>query len=279
MYRIAIIGCGKMGQALLSGILKSKVVQPAEIVLCDVARAPLEALLAETGCAFTDSLDVVAREASAILVAVKPKDLPNLFMELTPGLMANKLVLSVVAGVTLLQLASHLPRGARIVRVMPNTPALVGKGVTAYAVETDVTADDIAFIESIFGSVGVVHKVDEPLMDAVTGLSGSGPAYIFAMIEALADGGVRCGLPRVLAQDLAARTVAGAAEMVISTGQHPGQLKDAVASPGGTTIAGLAALEAAGFRSALIEAVTAATRRSQEMAKPANGNGSQQSRE
>lgn len=269
MYRLALIGCGKMGQALLRGITSSGIVSGRDILVCDVARAPIEALLGELGCAFTSSANDVASQAEAVLVAVKPKDIQALFMDLPPGLMGNKLVMSVAAGVTLHQLANYLPRGSRIVRIMPNTPALIGKGVTAYAAEDDTTAADHAFIEALFGSAGAVHKVEEGLMDAVTGLSGSGPAYVFAAIEAMADGGVRCGLPRALAQDLAARTMAGAAEMVLATGQHPAQLKDAVASPGGTTIAGLAALEANGFRSALIEAVTAATKRSQELSRPA----------
>ena len=268
MYRLALIGCGKMGQALLRGITRSGVIAGSEILVCDVSRAPIDGLLTELGCAFTTSPNDVAETAEAVIVAVKPKDIPSLFMDLPPGRMAKKLVMSVAAGVTLSQLAHYLPRGSRIVRIMPNTPALIGKGVAAYSAESDTTAEDIALVEAIFGSSGAVHRIDESLMDAVTGLSGSGPAYVFMAIEALADGGVRCGLPRALAMDLAARTMAGAAEMVLSTGQHPGQLKDAVTSPGGTTIAGIAALEAAGFRSALINAVTAATQRSVELSHP-----------
>lgn len=268
MYRLALIGCGKMGQALLRGITRSGFIAGPDILVCDLDRTPLAETLDETGAAFTTSTMDVAKQAAAILVAVKPKDVPALFLDLPPGVMADKLVMSVAAGISLHQLANHLPRGARIVRVMPNTPALVGKGVTAYAVESDVTAADMTFIDAIFGSIGVVHRVDETLLDGVTGLSGSGPAYVFTIIEALADGGVRCGLPRALALDLAARTVAGAAEMVLTTGMHPAALRDAVASPGGTTIAGIAALEAHGLRHALIEAVSAAATRSQVMGSP-----------
>lgn len=271
MYRLALIGCGKMGQALLHGITRSGIIAGSDILVCDLDRAPIAETLDETGAAFTTSTMDVAKQASAILVAVKPKDVPALFMDLPPGMMADKLVISVAAGITLQQLANYLPRGARIVRVMPNTPALIGKGVTAYAAEADVTPADMEFIQAIFSSVGVVHRVDEALLDGVTGLSGSGPAYVFTMIEALADGGVRNGLPRALALDLAARTVAGAAEMVVSTGTHPAVLRDAVASPGGTTIAGIAALEANGLRHALIEAVTAASLRSKVMGAPHNG--------
>lgn len=271
MYRLAIIGCGRMGQALLRGITRSGIIAGSEILICGRRRAPLEPLIEETGVAFTTDTLVVARDAETVILAVKPKDVPPLFMDLPPGLMGGKLVMSVVAGTTLHQLAEFVPTGTRIVRVMPNTPAVVGKGVAAYAVENDVTAADIAFVESVFGSVGSVYRVEESLMDAVTGLSGSGPAYVFTMIEALADGGVRSGLPRALALDLATRMVAGAAEMVAATGQHPAVLRDAVASPAGTTIAGIAALEANGFRNALIEAVTAATRRSIEMGRASCG--------
>lgn len=260
-----------MGQALLRGILRSGLLGPSDLLVCDIAREPIADLLEETGVAFTTSPMEVAEKAAAVLVAVKPKDVAALFMDMPPGLMANKLVLSVAAGITLAQLANHLPRGARIVRVMPNTPALVGKGASAYAAEGDVTPRDIEFVEKIFGAVGIVRRVEEHLLDAVTGLSGSGPAYVFTIIEALADGGVRCGLSRPLALELAASTVAGAAAMVAESGQHPAVLRDAVASPGGTTIAGLAALEAAGLRHALIEAVSAACRRSQEMSQPLNG--------
>lgn len=274
MVKLALIGCGKMGQALLRGILRSGILAPSDLLVCDVAREPLAGLLEETGVEFTTSPMEVAEKAANVLVAVKPKDVPALFMDMPPGLMAHKLVLSVAAGITLPQLANHLPRGARIVRVMPNTPALVGKGATAYAAEGDVTAEDIEFVEQIFGSVGIVRRVEEKLLDAITGLSGSGPAYVFTIIEALADGGVRCGLPRAMALELAAATVAGAAAMVQQSGEHPAVLRDAVASPGGTTIAGIAALEAAGIRHALIEAVATATRRSQEMSMPGNGHAS-----
>lgn len=260
-----------MGQALLRGILRSGILSSSDILVCDVAREPLARLLEETGVAFTTSPMEVAEKAATILLAVKPKNLPAVFMDMPPGLMANKLVLSVAAGVTLAQLANYLPRGSRIVRVMPNTPALVGKGASAYAAESDVTAADIEFVEKAFGSVGIVRRVEENLLDAVTGLSGSGPAYVFTIIEALADGGVQCGLPRALALELAASTVAGAAAMVLESGEHPAVLRDAVASPGGTTIAGIAALEAGGLRRALMEAVNSAARRSAEMSRPGNG--------
>ena len=260
-----------MGQALLHGILKSKFLKPTEILDCDVEAEPLASLIAKTGVAFTTSTMEVAENAEAILVAVKPKDVPALFMDMPPGLLADKLVLSVAAGITLGQLANYVPTGARVVRVMPNTPALVGQGASAYACEKDVTAADVEFVEKVFGSVGIVRRVEENLLDAVTGLSGSGPAYVFTIIEALADGGVQCGLPRALALELAAATVAGAAAMVVQGSDHPAVLRDAVASPGGTTIAGIAALEAGGLRGALINAVNAAARRSAEMSRPANG--------
>jgi pyrroline-5-carboxylate reductase len=175
-----------------------------------------------------------------------------------------QLVISIAAGVTLARLAQIAPHWP-LVRVMPNTPALVGAGAAAFARGAEASAADAAWVGRLFGAVGRAWEVKEHLLNAVTGLSGSGPAYVYVMIEALADGGVRCGLPRAMAQDLAAQTVLGGARMVLETGEHPGALKDKVASPAGTTIEGLVALEAAGLRSALIEAVSAATHRADEL--------------
>ena len=198
-----------------------------------------------------------------IILAVKPQQL-----ESATGALASttndKLVISVLAGVRLSKLAAVMPK-ARLVRVMPNTPALVGLSASAYSLGPHATAADDQLVATLLGAVGRAYRVDEKLLDAVTGLSGSGPAFVYVAIEALADGGVRMGLPREIALALAAQTVKGAAEMVLSTGDHPGVLKDRVASPGGTTIAGLQALENGGLRAALISAVEAATRRSIEL--------------
>ncbi len=198
-----------------------------------------------------------------VLVCVKPGDVLGAMAGLD---LSGRLVVSVVAGLTLAELQRLAGPGARVVRVMPNTPALVGKGAAAYAAGENLVPADFENVEKLFRSVGEVVRVKEGLMDVVTGLSGSGPAYGYMVIEALADGGVLMGLPREMALRLAAQTVAGAAEMVLRTGEHPGVLRDRVASPGGTTIAGMEALEKGALRSALIAAVRAASERSKELA-------------
>jgi pyrroline-5-carboxylate reductase len=207
------------------------------------------------------------RDADVIVLAVKPQSMPAVLQELKPLLGGEHLVISIAAGVTLASLTAALGQERRLVRVMPNTPSLVGKGASGFALGGAATADDGALVEKLLSTVGIAVQLPERLLDAVTGLSGSGPAYAFQMIEALSDGGVCVGLPRDVATRLAAQTLLGAAEMVLATGQHPAALKDAVASPGGTTIAGLHALEQSGVRAALINAVVAATERSQELGR------------
>jgi len=177
----------------------------------------------------------------------------------------EKLLVSVAAGIRLATLADRFGKGLRLVRVMPNTPCLIGQGACAYCLGEHATAEDGQLVKQLLQSVGIAYEVEEKLLDAVTGLSGSGPAFVYIMIEALSDGGVRMGLPRNVATALAAQTVRGAAEMVTVTGEHPGVLKDRVASPGGTTMAGLQALESGGLRAALMAAVEAATRRAGEL--------------
>jgi pyrroline-5-carboxylate reductase len=202
------------------------------------------------------------------VLAVKPQTMPALMAEIRPELTPGHLVISVAAGVSLASLRAGLGDAPRLARVMPNTPALIGAGASAYCLAPGTTAADEAQLLACLEAVGLAVPVPESQLDAVTGLSGSGPAFVFLVIEALADGGVRAGLPRALAQRLAAQTVLGAAQLVLHTGQHPGQLKDEVASPGGTTIAGIHALERGGLRAALIDAVDAAARRSAELARP-----------
>lgn len=202
-----------------------------------------------------------------MILAVKPQTLPAVVGEVA-GALAGKLVISIAAGVPLRQIAERVRSEARLVRVMPNAPALLRAGVSAVALGPTVSEEDALLARRLLAAVGRVVMVTEPLMDAVTGLSGSGPAYAFLMIEALADGGVKMGLPRDVAVTLAAQTLAGAARMWIETGAHPGGLKDRVASPGGTTIAGLHELEKGGFRSVLMKAVEAATERSKTLGRP-----------
>jgi len=203
------------------------------------------------------------------VLAVKPALVPRVLADLRASLgdgLAKPLWISIAAGVSIARIESELPGGARVVRAMPNTPALVRAAATAYAANAAATAADRALTQALFECVGLAWEApDESLLDAVTGLSGSGPAYVFVFLEALADAGVRVGLPREAAQRLATQTVLGAAQLARDTGIHPAQLKDRVTSPGGTTIAGLARLEAAGFRAALQGAVEAATRRSREL--------------
>lgn len=261
--KLGFIGCGKMATALVEGVLKAGAFRPDDIVVSDVVPAAAEALSAKTGVArFTTNAEV-ATAAEALVLCVKPGDAAAALTPLRSA--ASKLVISIMAGVPLAKLRLLAGENARVVRVMPNTPALVHKGAAAYAAGEGITAEDAQLVEKLLGAVGTVAQVKEPLLDAVTGLSGSGPAYVYVVIEALADAGVLMGLSRDLALQLAAQTVAGGAEMVLQTGEHPAKLKDMVASPGGTTIAGLEALERAGLRAALLGAVRAATDRSREL--------------
>ena len=266
MLKLGLIGCGKMGGALLQGVsasLEGK--QELRVTLCDTSRDAAgqlrESLSVE---AAIGSPAETATASEVILIAVKPQDMKPL-CETLAKINGQRLLLSIAAGVSIAQLEEWLGGGQRVIRVMPNTPALVGAGAAAFARGSLATDADAEIARAILGGVGIVEEVPEKLMDAVTGLSGSGPAYVYTVIEALADGGVLKGLPRATALRLAAQTVFGAAKMVLETGEHPGVLRDAVTSPGGTTIAGLAQLEAAGLRHALIQAVKAATDRSREL--------------
>jgi len=263
--RLAVIGGGNMAEALLRGLLDQKLIAPGSVVVTDVREDRLEDLRARYGIETQSKNAEAARTAKVILLAVKPQVLPRVLDDLAPVVTASQLVISIVAGVTTAAIEERFRERVRVIRVMPNTPALVLEGASALARGRHATSDDLQEARRLFEAVGRAVVLDEPLLDAVTGLSGSGPAYIFLAIEALADGGVKAGLPRDVAQLLAAQTVLGAARMVLQTGRHPGELKDMVASPGGTTIAGLQVLEQAGLRGALMAAVDAAARRSREL--------------
>lgn len=264
--KIAFLGGGQMAEALIGGLLASKVSEPEFIGATDPVASRREHLKCRFDIHVGEDNIQAVREADLVVLAVKPQALPAVLSEAGPAL-AGKLVVSIAAGVTMAWISERIagPRG--IVRAMPNTPALVREGVTALAYPADLRAEDLTAVRALFEAVGSVVSVEERLMDAVTGLSGSGPAYVFVAIEALADGGVKMGLPRATAQLLAAQTVLGAARMVLERHEHPAKLKDQVASPGGTTIAGLHQLEAGGLRSCLIAAVEAATKRSQELGR------------
>jgi pyrroline-5-carboxylate reductase len=263
--RLVFIGGGNMAEALLRGILASNRIRPEEILATDVREERLAHLTSTYRIAASSDNAAAAREAETILLAVKPQVMSRALDDLKHVIGDSQLLISIAAGLSTTTIAAHFPHAVRVVRVMPNTPALVLEGVSALARGSCATAQDLETARQLFEAVGKVVVVDESLMDAVTGLSGSGPAYVFLIIEALADAGVKVGLPRDVAQALAAQTVRGAARMVLETGKHPGELKDMVASFGGTTIAGLHALEQGGVRAALITAVEVAARRSQEL--------------
>lgn len=263
--QIAFIGGGNMTEALVSGLLKTGQVAPAQIIATDIRPERLEYLARSFSIRVSSDNARAVSGAHMIVLSVEPQILDEVLRGLTPSLDPDVLIVSVAAGYPLSRLNRVLARTGRSVRAMPNTPSIVGRGATALALSPDLSPQDIARATALFESVGSVTVVEERLMDAVTGLSGSGPAYVFLIIEALADGGVKAGLPRPVAATLAAQTVLGAATMVLETGLHPAELKDRVASPGGTTIAGLHALEQGGLRAALMSAVEAAAARSTEL--------------
>jgi pyrroline-5-carboxylate reductase len=263
--RWGFIGSGKMATALIQGMIRAGVVTPGDVVASDPYATAREELAARSGVAVTASNAEVAKRSDVLVLAVKPQGMAGVLEELSPVVTGSHLVLSIAAGVSLATLQSGIGPDARLVRVMPNTPALVGEGAAGYCLGPNTIPGDDAIVRRCLEAVGRALAVPESLIDAVTGLSGSGPAFVYILIEALADGGVRVGLPRETAVTLAAQTVLGAARMVLETGMHPGVLKDQVTSPGGTTIAGLHALERGGLRGTMIDAVEAATRRAKEL--------------
>ncbi|MCA9178386.1 MAG: pyrroline-5-carboxylate reductase [Planctomycetales bacterium] len=263
-HRIGFVGAGQMAQALANGLLRAQRVTPECLFGCDPsphARAAFEALA--PGVTTLESHQALAEQSDVIVLAVKPQYLFEAAESLRP-FVRDQLVVSIVAGASLSDLAKLLET-ERLVRVMPNTPALVGAGAAGFSLGAGATEVDGQLVQQWLEAIGIAFCVPEPQLNAVTGLSGSGPAYVFVMLEALADGGVRMGLPRAVAQQLAAQTLMGAARLQLETGEHPAVLKDRVASPGGTTIAGLHVLEDHGVRGALISAVEAATRRAEEL--------------
>ena len=265
--RIGLIGAGQMATALAQGFIKAELITADRLMAADVDVAARERFAQAVSAETTADNDQVAARSDVIILAVKPQHLPAVTTGLRGKISAKQLVVSIAAGVRLASLTEWLGPSVRLVRVMPNTPCLVGQGASAYSLGEHATAADGALVGRLLRSLGSAWQVEERLLDAVTGLSGSGPAFVYMMIEALSDGGVRMGLPRQIATEMAARTVGGAAAMVLTTGEHPAVLKDRVASPGGTTIAGIQALEVAGLRAALMSAVEAATKRSIELGK------------
>jgi len=263
--RVAFLGAGNMGEALIKGLTQAGLVPAGSIAASDPRGEHLAEIARRYGIqAVADNTDLVKR-AEVIILAVKPQIMGVVLKEVADVVDEGKLLISIAAGVATKKLREQLGKPARLIRVMPNTPALVLEGVTAIARADGLRPGDLEAAQELFAAVGKVVVLEESAMDAVTGLSGSGPAYVAIAIEALADGGVKMGLDRATAMTLAAQTVLGSARLVLDTGVHPGQLKDMVSSPGGTTIAGIAALEDGGLRRALIQAVERATLRSREL--------------
>ena len=266
---IGFIGAGKMATALAKGIVRSGLVKPVKIIASDIFPGARKTFAKEIGAKVTALNTDVFKKASVIILAVKPHQIEEVFTEIRDIVSRQHLIISIVAGLkTTASVFGKVfgPKPAfRFIRVMPNTPALVGEGAAGFCLGLNAKAADGKLAAQVLDGVGFAVEVPERLIDAVTGLSGSGPAYVFETIEALSDGGVHAGLPRELSTRLAAQTVLGAAKLVLETGEHPGKLKDMVASPGGTTIEGLRVLEENAVRAAFINAVCAATERSRQL--------------
>jgi pyrroline-5-carboxylate reductase len=265
--KVGFIGGGNMGEALIKGLLAASLVPADAVHASDVRIERLRTLAQQYGVQLREDNAALVRDVDIVILAVKPQIMASVVRQIAPAVTRKKLLISIAAGVSTATIRAALGKDARLIRVMPNTPALVLEGVTAIAKAEGLEPGDLDTAGQIFSAVGRVVTLDEELMDAVTGLSGSGPAYVALVVESLADGGVKMGLDRVTAMTLATQTVLGAARLLLETGMHPGALKDMVSSPGGTTIAGIAALEEGGIRHDLIRAVERATQRSRELGR------------
>ena len=263
--RIGFAGAGKMATALARGFMRAGLTSPEQIMASDPAEPARKVFAQETGGKTTTRNQEVAHFAKVMILAVKPDYVPPVLVELKDHFTPEHLLISIAAGVTLTKIEAVLPANARVIRVMPNTPALIGASASAFAPGKSASSSDTELAHKLFAAVGIVYQVKEALLDAVTGLSGSGPAYVYLFIEGLSDGAVAAGLPRDVATRLAAQTVLGSARMVLETGLHPGALKDMVTSPGGTTIEGLHELEKGKLRGTVISAVRAATDKSRRL--------------
>ncbi|MBN2568517.1 MAG: pyrroline-5-carboxylate reductase [Deltaproteobacteria bacterium] len=263
--KLGIIGGGNMGEVLVSGIIMRKLLGAEYINVSDVDLNRRTYLADKYGIATTESNKDAVNGSDVVILAVKPQNMGEVLSGIANSLAASTLVISIAAGITTKFIKDQLGEEIRVIRVMPNTPALVGEGATAIAKGSHATDEDMGVALQIFDAIGISVTVKEELLDAVTGLSGSGPAYVFSIIEALSDGGVKMGLARDISLKLSAQTVLGAAKLCLESGKHPAQLKDMVTSPGGTTIAGLKALEDGKLRATIMTAVESATRRSMEL--------------
>ena len=265
MKQAAFLGTGSMGGALVRAACRS--VGPEQVIAANRTASRAEALAAETGCIAAADNREAARSARYLFLGVKPHLIRGLLEEIGPVLTAGQAVVSMAAGLTTGTLEQCVPEGVAVLRIMPNTPSSIGKGMTALCAGRGATEEDLAAVETILSASGRVERLEERLMDAFSAVAGCGPAFVYPFIEAMADGGVLAGLPRKQAVEFAAQTLAGAAALVLESGEHPGALKDAVCSPGGSTIEGVAALERGGFRAAVLDAVEAAWKKNAALGK------------
>jgi pyrroline-5-carboxylate reductase len=266
-HTIGFIGAGNMAEALIRGLIKGGHVPATRIAASAPRRERLDELAAAYAIDVTTDNREIARRSGLVVLSVKPQIMDKVLREIGDQLAPGTLVVSIAAGVDTETIEGAVGEGVRVIRAMPNTPALVGAAATAIAPGKHASEADLAAAKALFDAVGITVQLDESHLDAVTGLSGSGPAYIFLILEALADAGVKVGLSRRNAQRLAAQTVMGSAKMLLDTDEHPGKLKDMVTSPGGTAIAGLHTLEEGGLRTTLINAVETATKRARELGR------------
>lgn len=259
MYKIGVIGCGKMAKAILSGACRERIVNSTNIIGYEINQSAKEAMqVACPGMQFSQNIPELVKQSEIIMISVKPHIVASVFSE-SKTVLDGKAVFSIAAGVTTAQIRSMAPESCRVLRVMPNMPAMVAQGMTTLSRDTTFTDAEKEFAQTFFDSIGKTIWLPESLMDAATAINGSGPAYAFMFIEALADGGVREGLPRDIAYQLATQTLIGSAVTAQEMSMHPGELKDAVCSPGGTTIEAVYALEKGGFRASLMDAVHVCT--------------------
>lgn len=263
--KVGFIGCGNMAKAMISGIIKSGQCKASDIIAFDVYTAGLQAASKDLGINAAQDNKEVARSADIIVLAVKPQFYENVITDIKDTVSEKSVVVTIAPGQTLKQLEVWFGKTVKTVRTMPNTPAMVGEGMTAVCCNKAVTEDELKTVRSLLNSFGKTEVVAEYMMDAVVAVSGSSPAYVFMLIEAMADAAVMGGMPRSAAYTFAAQAVSGSAKMVLETGKHPGELKDMVCSPAGTTIEAVRVLENAGFRSAVIEAMDACIERSRNM--------------
>ena len=265
-FTVGFIGAGNMATAIIEGSISKKAIPAGNVCVYDIDSVKLNAMKQKLGVQIASSLTELMESTDIIVLAVKPNIIGAVLQDIKE-IIGNKAVVSIAAGWSADRLKAVIGADKKVLRLMPNTPLMVGEGMTVFEVPHSVSDDEYAFIENIFSSIGLVEQAPEKLMDAVTAVSGSGPAYVFLFIEALADAGVLCGLPRAQALKLASQTVLGAAKMVLETGSHPGALKDAVCSPGGTTIEAVKSLENDGLRAAVINAAEKCAIKSRSMSK------------